>query len=207
MSGSLPPATHKLQRMKRVAITGGIGSGKSTVCKALVAISGAPLYDSDQRAKEIMATHPEVRKELITLFGEEVFEGGVLNRQLIASRVFGNEEMLQKLNAIVHPRVVEDFEHWAESQSGEYVILESALLFTSPLVGHYNLAVVVDAPTEMRIERCIRRDSVSREQVTRRIESQMSAEQMRTKADFVVEADGRDLRPQVEEIDRIIRRL
>ena len=114
--------------------------------------------------------------------------------------------MLQKLNAIVHPRVVADFEQWAESQSGEYVILESALLFTSPLVGHYNLAVVVDAPIELRIARCVVRDGVSPEQVSRRIESQMSAEQMRARADLVVEADGRDLRPAAEELDRIIRK-
>ena len=192
--------------MKRVAITGGIGSGKSTVCRALSAISGAPIYDSDRRAKEIMATHPEVRQDLVEFFGEEVFEGGVLNRPLIASQVFGNEEKLQRLNAIVHPRVVADFELWAESQRGEYVILESALLFTSPLVGHYDLAVVVDAPIELRIARCVARDGATAEQIRRRIESQMPAEEMRARADLVVEADGRDLRPAVEELDRIIRK-
>lgn len=192
--------------MKRVAITGGIGSGKSTVCRALSEISGAPIYDSDRRAKEIMATHPEVRQDLVEFFGEEVFEGGVLNRPLIASQVFGNEEKLQRLNAIVHPRVVADFELWAESQRGEYVILESALLFTSPLVGHYDLAVVVDAPIELRIARCVTRDGATAEQIRRRIESQMPAEEMRARADLVVEADGRDLRPAVEELDRIIRK-
>ena len=194
------------RKMKRVAITGGIGSGKSTVCRALSEISGAPIYDSDSRAKEIMATHPEVRSDLIGLFGEEVFEGGVLNRPLIASQVFGNEKKLQRLNAIVHPRVVADFELWAESQRGEYVILESALLFTSPLVGHYDLAVVVDAPIELRIARCVARDGATAEQIRRRIESQMPAEEMRARADLVVEADGRDLRPAVEELDRIIRK-
>ncbi len=191
--------------MKRVAITGGIGSGKSTVCKALSEISGAPIYDSDQRAKEIMAHHPAVRSDLLELFGEGVFEGGELNRQFIASQVFGNATMLQRLNSIVHPRVVEDFERWAESQSADYVILESALLFTSPLVGHYDLAVVVDAPLEMRIERCVRRDGTTRQQVLNRINSQMSAEDMRQRADIVVEADGRDLRPAMEQIDRKIR--
>lgn len=191
--------------MKRVAITGGIGSGKSTLCRALAAFSGAPIYDSDRRAKEIMAEDSEVREALVALFGEEAFAGGVLNRPFIASRVFGNEAMLQRLNRIVHPRVVADFEEWAESRESDYVILESALLFTSPLVGHYDLAVVVDAPMEMRIERCIRRDGLTREQVVGRIESQMPAQEMRERADFVVEADGRDLRPEVEKIDRLIR--
>ena len=153
-----------------------------------------------------MATNPEVRQDLVEFFGEEVFEGGVLNRPLIASQVFGNEEKLQRLNAIVHPRVVADFELWAESQRGEYVILESALLFTSPLVGHYDLAVVVDAPTELRIARCVARDGATAEQIRRRIESQMPAEEMRARADLVVEADGRDLRPAMEELDRIIRK-
>lgn len=190
--------------MRRVAVTGGIGSGKSTVCRALAALSGAPIYDSDSRAKEIMATHPEVRQELVGLFGEEVFAEGVLNRRLISSRVFGNPPMLERLNAIVHPRVVADFEEWAESQSSRYVILESALLFTSPLVGHYDLAVVVDAPLEMRVERCVGRDGTTPEDVRRRIRSQMSADEMRKRADIVVEADGRDLRPAVEEIDRIM---
>ncbi len=191
--------------MRRVAITGGIGSGKSTVCRALAALSGAPIYDSDSRAKQVMATHPEVRQELVELFGEDVFAEGQLNRALISSRVFGNPPMLERLNAIVHPRVVADFEQWAESQSSDYVILESALLFTSPLVGHYDLAVVVDAPLEVRVERCVRRDGATPEEVRRRIASQMSAEQMRQRADCVVEADGRDLRPAVKEIDRLIR--
>lgn len=191
--------------MRRVAITGGIGSGKSTVCRALAAFSGAPIYDSDSRAKEIMATHPEVRQELVELFGEDVFAEGQLNRALISSRVFGNPPMLERLNAIVHPRVVADFEQWAEAQRADYVILESALLFTSPLVGHYDLAVVVDAPLEVRVERCVRRDGATPEEVRRRIASQMSAEQMRQRADCVVEADGRDLRPAVKEIDRLIR--
>lgn len=193
--------------MRRVAVTGGIGSGKSTVCKALATLSGTPIYDSDQRAKQVMATHPEVRRELVEFFGSEVFEGGVLNRQYLASQVFGNAERLARLNAIVHPRVVEDFELWAKAQRADYVILESALLFSSPLVGHYDLAVVVDAPVEVRVERCIRRDGATAEEVRRRIESQMPAEQMRARANFVVEADGRDLAPQIAELDRIIRRL
>lgn len=193
--------------MRRVAVTGGIGSGKSTVCKALATLSGAPIYDSDQRAKQVMATHPEVRRELVEFFGSEVFEGGVLNRRLIASQVFGNTKRLARLNAIVHPRVVEDFEQWTKVQRADYVILESALLFSSPLVGHYDLAVVVDAPLEVRVERCVRRDGATAEEVRRRIESQMPAEQMRAMADFVVEADGRDLAPQIAELDRVIRRL
>lgn len=195
--------------MKRVAITGGIGSGKSTVCRALSAVSGAPVYDSDRRAKEIMNDNLSLREAIVALLGPEAYDGttGELNRPYVASRIFGHGEMLERLNGLVHPRVVEDFELWAESQSGEYVILESALLFTSPLVGHYDLAVVVDAPVEMRIERCLRRDGGSREGIERRMAGQMAAEEMRSRADVVVEADGRDLSESLREIDSLIRRM
>lgn len=194
--------------MKRVAITGGIGSGKSTVCKALVAHSGAPLYDSDQRAKELMHTDPTIRASLIELFGAEAYTPeGMLNKGHIARLAFGTPTLLQQLNAIVHPRVVADFEAWAESQEADYVIVESALLFTSPLVGHYDLAVVVDAPEPLRVERCVRRDGVTPEQVRERMGNQMSPEEMRLRADFVVEADGRELTPQIAHIDKLIREL
>lgn len=190
--------------MKRVAITGGIGSGKSTVCRALSAIGGAPIYDSDLRAKELMNEDPHIREQIIALFGAESYTPEGLNRPHIASQAFSSPELLAALNAAVHPRVVEDFEHWAESREGEYVILESALLFTSPLTGHYDLAVVVDAPVEMRIERCVRRDGASAEQVARRIAAQMPAEEMRKRADVVIEADGRDLAPQLTALHETI---
>lgn len=194
--------------MKRVAITGGIGSGKSTVCKALSATFGAPIYDSDARAKQIMDSDAAVREALIELFGPEAYtEGGSLNRAHIAKVAFGNKEKLASLNAIVHPKVVADFEMWAEQQESDYVILESALLFSSPLVGHYDLAVVVDAPTKMRIERCVRRDGTTAQQVEQRISNQMDAAQMRELADIVVEADGRELAPQLKIIDQRIRTL
>lgn len=193
--------------MKRVAITGGIGSGKSTVCKALAAVGGAPIYDSDLRAKQIMNADEATREQIVALFGPEAYTPEGLNRQFIATRAFADPTTLERLNAIVHPRVVADFESWAEEQQSDYVILESALLFTSPLVGHYDLAVVVDAPLEMRVERCVRRDGATAEQVLERIARQMPAEQMRLRGDVTIEADGRDLRAQVEDIDRKIRAL
>lgn len=194
-------------RVKRVAVTGGIGSGKSTFCRLLSSYGGAPIYDSDTRAKEIMNSSEEVRGEIVALFGPEAYDEQGLNRRHIASIAFGSASVLERLNAIVHPRVVADFERWAEESGCDYVILESALLFTSPLMGHYDLAVVVDAPLDLRVERCVRRDGATPEEVRARIGRQMSAEQMRQRADRVVEADGRDLMPQVADIDRLIRTL
>lgn len=194
--------------MKRIAVTGGIGSGKSTFCGLLAELSGAPVYDSDQRAKELMNTHPQIVADVTAIFGPEAYADGVLNRAYIASRAFGDKQMLGQLNQAVHPRVVADFEEWAESQSGPYVILESALLFTSPLVGHYDLAVVVDAPIEVRIQRAMGRDGVSREQIEARMRNQMQPSEMSRRADRTVVADGvESLRAQAAEIDQLVRNL
>ena len=193
--------------MKRVAITGGIGSGKSTLCRVLAERHSIAVYDSDRRAKEIMNSDPVVREGIVTLFGSEAYTPEGLNRGHIAARAFADPTLLAQLNGVVHPRVVADFEAWAEGESGDYVIVESALLFSSPLVGHYDLAVVVDAPLEMRIQRCVRRDGLAPEQVAERIARQMPASEMRLRADVVVEADGRDLGPIAEQLDRRIRAI
>jgi dephospho-CoA kinase len=195
--------------MKRVAVTGGIGSGKSTFCALLSELSGAPVYDSDQRAKELMNTHPRIVADIKDIFGPEAYTAeGVLNRAHIAAVAFADKAVLGRLNEAVHPRVVADFEEWAEEQQSPYVILESALLFTSPLTGHYDLSVVVDAPLEVRIERAVRRDGASREQIVARMNNQMSPAEMSRLADHTVLADGvESLRRQAAEIDAIVRKM
>ncbi|MBQ5931280.1 MAG: dephospho-CoA kinase [Tidjanibacter sp.] len=195
--------------MKRVAVTGGIGSGKSTFCALLSELSGAPVYDSDQRAKELMNTHPRIVADIKDIFGPEAYTAeGVLNRAHIAAVAFADKAVLGRLNEAVHPRVVADFEEWAEGQQSSYVILESALLFTSPLMGHYDLAVVVDAPLEVRVERAVRRDGASREQILARMNNQMSPAEMSRLADHTVLADGvESLRRQAAEIDAIVRKM
>ena len=113
-----------------------------------------------------------------------------------------------RLNAIVHPRVVEDYEQWVAQQSGPYVVLESALLFSSPLEGHYDVSVAVVAPDEIRVQRCVARDGATPEQIRERMARQMSGEEFAKRADFVVNADGVEpLLPQVEAIDKYIKEL
>ena len=174
--------------MKRLGVTGGIGSGKSTICE-LLARRGVPVYDSDSRAKMLM--NSELQQPICALFGEQAYTESGLNRTYIASRVFGNPELLARLNAIVHPAVADDFERWAEGFEGQipFVALESAILYESGFDSRVDAVLCVDAPLELRIERTIKRDGSSREEVEKRVARQQT-DVARPKADFVIVTDG-----------------
>ena len=171
--------------MIKVAICGGIGSGKSTVCR-MFAERGVALYDSDSRAKALMNESDELRKALVAEFGEECYADGALNRPYLANRVFGSEEQLAKLNSIVHPAVKADFLRWAEEQEGDYCILESAILFESGFDALVDKTVAVLAPLPLRIERAMARDGASREQIEARVKAQMSDDELVARADFAI---------------------
>ena len=171
--------------MKKIAICGGIGSGKSTVCQ-MFAERGVAIYDSDSRAKALMNESEPLRKALMAEFGAECYEGGVLNRPYLAQRVFASPEQLAKLNAIVHPAVKSDFLAWADMQSGDYVILESAILYESGFDALVDKVVAVLAPLPLRVERAMQRDGASREQIEARIEAQMSDDELMARADFAI---------------------
>lgn len=174
--------------MKRLGVTGGIGSGKSTICE-LLARRGVPVYDSDSRAKMLM--NSELQQPIRALFGEQAYTESGLNRTYIASRAFGNPELLARLNAIVHPAVADDFERWAEGFEGQtpFVALESAILYESDFDSRVDAVLCVDAPLELRIERTIKRDGSSREEVEKRVARQQT-DVARQKADFVIVTDG-----------------
>ena len=171
--------------MIKVAICGGIGSGKSTVCQ-MFAERGVALYDSDSRAKALMNESDELRKALVAEFGEECYADGALNRPYLASRVFGSEEQLARLNSIVHPAVEADFLRWAEEQEGDFCILESAILFESGFDAVVDKTVAVLAPLPLRIERAMARDGASREQIEARVKAQMSDDELVARADFAI---------------------
>ena len=171
--------------MIKVAICGGIGSGKSTVCQ-MFAERGVALYDSDSRAKALMNESAELRKALVAEFGEECYADGVLNRPYLAQRVFGSEEQLKKLNSIVHPAVKADFLRWAEEQEGDFCILESAILFESGFDAVVDKTVAVLAPLPLRIERAMARDGASREQIEARVKAQMGDDELVARADFAI---------------------
>ena len=167
--------------MYKIGITGGIGSGKSTVC-SLFAERGIAVYDSDSRAKQLMSESAELRAQLIETFGVECFCDGTLNRSYLASQVFGSAEALAKLNAIVHPAVRTDFRTWAEQQRGAYVILESAILFEAGFDSEVDTTLAVMAPLEERVRRTMARDGIDRQSVMERIAHQMSDDELHSRA-------------------------
>ena len=171
--------------MIKVAVCGGIGSGKSTICR-MFAERGAALYDSDSRAKALMTESAELREALVAEFGEECYADSVLNRQYLASKVLGSAEQLSKLNAIVHPVVKADFLQWAEEQEGDFCILESAILFESGFDAVVDKTVAVLAPLPLRIERAMQRDGATREQIEARVKAQMSDDELVARSDFAI---------------------
>lgn len=188
--------------MYKVGITGGIGSGKSVV-SGMLRDRGVAVYTSDSRAKDIMATDEGVRKQLVERFGAEVFGSGELNRAYLAERVFTSRDELAALNAIVHPAVLADFECWAEAQEGDYVVLESAILFESGFDRCVDVAVAVMAPEELRIERVMGRDGVTREQVEERMRNQFTDDERCSRSKYaVVNIELDELEEDVEQLHR-----
>ena len=184
----------------KVGVTGGIGSGKSTVCR-IFEILGVPCYNSDNKSKWILANNREVKKEIINAFGvESFFSDGVPNTKFLAINVFNNEQNLKKINSILHPKVEQDFREWLEQQSNvSYVIKEAALIFESGSYKTLDKSIVVTAPEELRIQRVLKRDSQrSREQVESIISKQLTDKEKISLTDYVILNDNKTLlTPQV----------
>lgn len=199
-----------VRRHIRVGVTGGIGSGKTTVCRMLTML-GAALYDTDARAKELMRTDLELVASIKQRFGEAVYKNGVLDNACLAQLVFNDRSALEDLNGLVHPAVRCDFQKWVETQqSGDapYVLLESAILFESGFRDEVDCVVAVSAPVELRIARAMARDNAPREKIEARVANQMTDAQREKLSDYVVVTD--DVMPvweQVLELDVRLRRL
>ena len=193
--------------MMRVGVTGGIGSGKSTVCE-LFAQQGVAVYDCDSEAKRLMAEDEAVRSAIVEAFGEEAYAGGELNRQFLADKVFGSEEQLSKLNAIVHPAVREDFARWCADHSSEaYVMMESAILFDAGFESEVDMTLAVLAPRELRVMRVCNRNGMTPEQVEQRIAHQMSDDELHARANYTMVNISLDyLQSDVEAMHKIFNR-
>lgn len=194
--------------MIRVGLTGGIGSGKTTVAHLLEQLD-VPVYYADERGRWLSDNDPEVVLKIKTLFGENAYlENGQLNRKYIAEKVFSDRTLLERLNGIVHPAVRNDYREWVERHAdAPYSVMETAILFESGFDRKVQKIVVVTAPEELRIARTVRRDGTDEVAVRKRIAAQMSDQERLTKADYVLHADDRELLiPQVLELDHKIKK-
>lgn len=178
--------------MLKIGITGGIGSGKTTVCR-LFELLGVSVYYADVRAKILMQTDVELIEEIKKVFGGEVYSGQTLNRSLLGSIVFSNSERLQQLNALVHPAVFRDFDRWSYEQRGLYVLKEAAILFESGSSKDCAYTILVKSPVDLRTSRVMLRDSISKEDVIKRMDKQMSDEEKEKLASFVILNDETEL--------------
>jgi len=183
--------------MLRIGITGGIGSGKTTVARVFQTL-GIPVFDADTVAKNIMQNDENVRQQLIQHFGEKVFESGQLNRQYLSSVVFTDEHQLKLLNGIVHPATIRAAEEWVKKQNAPYVIEEAALLFESGANKQLDVVIGVQAPLEIRIRRVMQRNRFSREQIMERVEKQMNETEKMQLCNYVIVNDEKQfIIPQV----------
>lgn len=193
--------------MITIGITGGIGSGKSTVCK-IFKLLGIPVFEADAVAKELINSNSEIKTELIRLFGESIYtpNNGV-DRKKLASIIFNDNIQLAKVNKLVHPVVRNEYANWVERQSTQYVIHEAAILFESGFYKMMDFTILVSAPENQRIERVIKRDETLETQVKERILKQWTDEQKRKLATIEIKnADDDLVIPQIIKIDNQIKK-
>ena len=190
--------------MLKVGVTGGIGSGKSTVCK-IFELLGIPVYYADVEAKRLMGSNEALKEQIKADFGEHIYsKAGELQKDTLAEVVFSDPASLEKLNALVHPAVGSDFKQWVEPLSGHpYVIKEAALIFESGSNEFLDRVITVYSPKEMALARIIDRDKTSREAVESRMASQLDIEKKKELADHVIYNDNAHLLiPQVLQLDK-----
>lgn len=190
--------------MKQIGITGGIGSGKSTVCKVFEALN-IPVFYADDAGKFLLNNLPELIEKVKTYFGDDIYSSNQLNRQKLAQIVFNDSQKLQMLNSFVHPAVANFYEEWLSAQNAPYILKEAAILFESGSYKSLEKIIYVKAPEELRISRVIKRDNVTRTEVLKRINQQWLDTKKEPLSDFFIEnSELKLLIPQVIQIHKTI---
>lgn len=186
--------------MLKIGLTGGIGSGKTTVA-AIFEVLEIPVYYADEAARKLMNEHAGLKSSIEQHFGKESYTNGILNREYLAATVFNDPEKISTLNKLVHPLTIADAAEWMSKQTSPYVIKEAALIFESQSHLHLDYVIGVYAPTEVRIKRVMQRDLLTAEQVEARMKRQMDETEKMKRSDFVITNDEtRLLIPQVIEL-------
>jgi len=193
--------------MLRIGLTGGIGSGKSTVAKIFETL-GIPVYYADDASKRLMNENEELKAAIQKNLGAETYTDGKLNRKHLSALVFNNPEKLVLLNSIVHPATIKDAEQWMQQQTAPYAIKEAALIFESGSQAHLDKVIGVYAPAAVRINRVMQRDNTTREEVINRMTKQINEEIKMRLCDYVVTNDEQELLiPQVLQLDAAFRQI
>jgi dephospho-CoA kinase len=193
--------------MLKVGLTGGIGSGKTTVAQIFEVLS-IPVYYADSAARDLMNHDPELKKKIIASFGSDAYQNGELNRSYLGSVVFPDTEKLNLLNSIVHPVTIRDSANWMKNQKSPYAIKEAALIFEAGLEKHLDYIIGVTAPESLRIKRVVERDHVPMEKVLDRMRHQMNEKEKISRCDFVIQNDGLTaLLPQVLAIHEFLMKV
>ena len=175
----------KISKM-RLGVTGGIGSGKTSVCRVFNVL-GIPVFSADAEARVIMETDQRVISAIKSIAGQNIYRNGILNREELATLMFNNQEILKKVNHAVHPVVLEQFGKWEKLQVAPYLIMEAAILFESGAANLVDMILTVVAPFEERIDRVVKRNTLTREQVLERIKNQMDDEKKIQKSHYVID--------------------
>ena len=188
--------------MIKVGLTGGIGSGKTTVANFFSEL-GIPVYYADLEARRLMKSSSLIKKKLIKEFGSDAYKDGELNSSFLASIVFKDKSELAKINSIIHPEVAKDFRSWVEKQNAPYVIEESAILFENNLIDHFDYIITVTAPAEVRINRIIKRDQTSKNEVLLRMSNQWDDKKKIQLSDYVIHnIELSDTKKQVKKLHK-----
>ena len=190
--------------MKKIGITGNIGSGKSYVCKIFENL-GIPVFYSDDETKKLYLV-PSVKELIINRFGEEVyFDDGTLNRKLLSYHLFKNEEAMKFIESVLYPALNQHFDEWCECQKSPYVLDESAILFEKNYGKYFDKIIFVSAPEDIRLQRVMLRDDCTEENVRSRMRLQLDEDLKISKADYVIYNDGvKPVKPQVEAINKLL---
>ena len=191
-------------RIKRIGITGNIGSGKSLVCKIFNSL-GINTFHSDEETKKLYLL-PEIREKITSYFNDDIyFQDGSLNKKLLSYHLFKNREALQFIESVLYPKLNETFNNWCQRQNSDYILFESAILFEKEFDRQFDKIVFVSAPEEVRLQRAMLRDHCNEENVRSRMRLQWDEETKISKSDFVIHNDGNEmLIPQILEIHKTI---
>lgn len=172
--------------MKIVGLTGGMGSGKTTVAKMFSEL-GVPVYIADDEAKKLTNSSKVIRRKLIQLLGDQAYIDGSLNRKYVADKIFTDKALLNSVNAIIHPKVAAHFKKWALRQKTNYVIKEAAILFENGGYKECDVVILVTAPKDLRLQRVIKRDNATRGEIEQRMGNQWSDSKKKKLADIIIE--------------------